>query len=372
MPWEVASRRPSAETTRAWRAPAVLRTKSTSSQSSCRPSMVPAAVTTSPRRSGARDRPRRPGRQGPRSRRPPPWPPGGWPGSGTGRPWPRRRRAVARRPWSLAAPAPAHDGAARGPGGPAAPAATATARRPPAPPRPAANRVRWRRLGGRGRVRRRRSGGRGRVRRGVAPGALGRGAVDSPRRPLRHRATLPFRGPRHPGVVRLRRARGALHPRRPRRARRTRHARRALHAWWALHARGGAWTRSDRGGRAAIGEIGSPSRSPGDGSHQPDQSASSPAGLPPPLPGGCWSPCPAGSLGAVPDPVLGAGRGRVLVAVAGVAVAAVAVAVAARPGFRPRVVGQVDPPLGPRASSGGAGRAGRRRGRPSRRPRRPA
>jgi hypothetical protein len=35
-----------------------------------------------------------------------------------------------------------------------------------------------------------------------------------------------------------------------------------------------AWTRSDSGGRAAIGEIGSPSASLGDGSHQPDQSAS--------------------------------------------------------------------------------------------------
>src|ERR687897_104303 len=38
-------------------------------------------------------------------------------------------------------------------------------------------------------------------------GVVGRGAVDNPRRPLRHRATLPVRGPGHPRG-RLRRARG--------------------------------------------------------------------------------------------------------------------------------------------------------------------
>ena len=53
--------------------------------------------------------------------------------------------------------------------------------------------------------------------------------------------------------------------------------------------RSGAWTRSDSGGRAAIGEIGSPSRSLGDGSHQPDQSGSSPGAQPRSGPAGCWS-----------------------------------------------------------------------------------
>ena len=281
-PWDAASRRPSAETTRAWRAPAVLRTKSTSSQSSWRPSTVPAAVTTTAA-----------GRRGL--------------GTGLAGPAVLGPALVDHRPGRLAAGLVAGEG---GPGLGGVGQGAVGPGRCPLPPVPA-------QLGGQVGL-----GHPPRQQQPSAPGAasstsagrpapcsrepVGRGAVVGraavvgwglgvrglwTTRAARSGIGLPSQSG-GPGIrgVRLRRARGR--GREP--------LGRGLDPLagpgppWGGRSdsggtRSGAWTRSDSGGRAAIGETGSPSRSLGDGSHQPDQSGSSPGAQPRSGPAGCWS-----------------------------------------------------------------------------------